>query len=201
MQIQDLWQDSKFAKSNSVLNYYSKSKAPSHKNYYCNVEGLIMNKKIVLHHYTECGLQNVWVQCLQATDDAGQKVITIPCIGSLHKVIAHGIVTSNGALTGPELKFLRTEMGLTQTELGELVDRRRLTIARWEQGESAPDGAAETLIRILVSGKLKLTKGDPEEFIRKRTLIRKTNDRIRIDMEVISKNREAANETHYRLVA
>lgn len=153
-----------------------------------------MNKKTVLHHYTECGLPNVWIQCISATDDAGQKVITIPGIGRLHKEIARGIVTSDDALSGSELRFLRTEIGLTQTELGELVGRKRLTIARWENGDSAPDGAAESLIRILVSSKLKLTKDNPIKFIKKRTATKNPKARMRINLA-------AANSRRYRIAA
>ena len=151
-----------------------------------------MTKKIINYHYTECGLSNVWIWCYQAVDDAGEKVMIIPRIGSLHKLIANEIVLSNGSLTGPELKFLRTEMGLTQTELGELVDRTRLTISRWERGKSAPDGAAETLIRILASSKLELGMVDPGEIISKRTPTKKPKPRIKI---------EATDSKGYRLAA
>lgn len=151
-----------------------------------------MSKEIVLHRYTECGLPNVWIQCFQDTDDAGEKVFTIPCIGNLHKEIARGIVTSNGALSGAELKFLRSEMGLTQTELGELVDRKRLTIARWEKGEGAPDGAAETLIRMLAVGKLELPGVETEEIIGKFLPGRQTRGRINIEL---------MNSKRYRLAA
>ena len=83
-------------------------------------------------------------------------------------------------------------MGLTQTELGERVDRSRLTIARWERDESTPGGAAETLIRILASGKLNLNKIDPEKIISRRTLTKKPQGRIKL---------EVGNSKRYRLAA
>ncbi len=123
-----------------------------------------MTPEIVRHHYTECGLPNVWIQGLRMEDDAGEKVIRIPNIGSLHKLISKTIVTSKGTLTGPELRYLRTEMGLTQTQLGELVHRERLTVSRWERGETTLEGATEAYIRILASSKLGLEQVDPAEL-------------------------------------
>ena len=122
-----------------------------------------MNSELECYHYTECGLPDVWIFGLRMQDDAGEEVIRIPKIGSLHRLIAKAIVTSKGTLTGPELRYLRTEMGLTQTQLGDLVHRERLTVSRWERGESTLDGASEALIRILASSKLGLARIDPEK--------------------------------------
>ncbi len=150
-----------------------------------------MTIKIVNHHYTECGLPNVWVQCRQAIDDAGKKVIIIPRIGILHKLIAHGIVNSNGSMTGSELKFLRTEMGFTQTELGEIVHREHLTISRWERGQSPMGGAVEALIRILATAELKLDEVDPVTISQK-CKPAKPKRQVRI---------ESSGRGHYRLAA
>ena len=122
-----------------------------------------MKSKIKGYHYTECGLPNVWIDGLRKKEDARKEVIRIPKIGSLHRLIATAIVTSKGTLTGPELRYLRTEMGLNQTQLGDLVHRERLTVSRWERGESTLDGASEAYIRILAACKLGLARIDPEK--------------------------------------
>lgn len=118
---------------------------------------------VLKYHYTECGLPDVWIEGLQAQDDAGEKTVTIPNVRSLHKLISRGIVTSKGSLTGSELRYLRTEMGMTQTQLGKLVHRKRGTILRWERGESTLDGNADAYIRLLAAVKLRLGEIDPEE--------------------------------------
>ncbi len=128
-----------------------------------------MTLKIIKHHYTECGLPNVWIMGLAAKDDQQERAIRIPSIRSLHQLISKMVLSSDGTLTGLELRYLRTEMGLTQTQLGELVHRKRLTIARWENEESKLDGATEAYIRILASKKLGLGEVDPEEVIGKCT--------------------------------
>ena len=52
-------------------------------------------------------------------------------------------------MTGKELRFLRTELGLTQAELAALVHRDHQSIGRWERGECPMEGAAEALVRLL----------------------------------------------------
>ena len=144
------------------------------------------------HHYTESGLPNVWIECQKTVDDAGETTYIIPAINRIHKAIAQGIVLSDGALTGAEIKFLRTEMGWTQTELGELVHRTRPTIARWESGDGAIDGAADALLRILAIDKLKLKKAPSETITRKHDIASNTKKAIRIAQQ---------NHGHDRLAA
>jgi transcriptional regulator with XRE-family HTH domain len=110
------------------------------------------------YHYTECGLDNVMVEGVDfLVDDAGEQVVSIPNVNGLHKAIATGIVTKKGSLTGRELRFLRTEMGMTQAELAQYVHREPLAISRWERGEVAGiDANAETLVRLLAQESLGL---------------------------------------------
>ncbi len=108
------------------------------------------------YHYTECGLPNVWIQGIPVFDDDGEETIRIPNVNGLHRLIAEGIVGSDGSLTGAELRFLRSEMGMTQSQLGSLLHRERLTVSRWERDESAMDGSAEALLRIYATIKLGL---------------------------------------------
>jgi transcriptional regulator with XRE-family HTH domain len=51
-------------------------------------------------------------------------------------------------MSGSELRFLRTEMGLTQAELASLVHREPLAVSRWERGEVPLDSNAEAVIRL-----------------------------------------------------
>jgi DNA-binding XRE family transcriptional regulator len=100
------------------------------------------------HHYMECGLENVVIYGLTPeTDDAGETVITIPAVDELHRKIAEGIVRRDASMHGAELRFLRTEIGLTQAGLGELVDRDRQTVIHWEKETQRIDRNAEAIIR------------------------------------------------------
>ncbi|MEW9808584.1 helix-turn-helix domain-containing protein [Mesorhizobium marinum] len=109
------------------------------------------------HHYTESGLQNVFIDGLEfVIDDDGDEIITIPAVNELHHVIALGIVSHKHGMSGDELRFLRTEMGYTQAELAELVHHDKQSIGRWERGEYEIDSTAEAIIRRLAIEKLHL---------------------------------------------
>ena len=109
------------------------------------------------HHYTECGLLNVYIEGIAVeVDDDGDEIITIPAVNELHRVIAFGIVSHAKGISGDELRFLRTEMGLTQAELSNLVHRDKQSIGRWERDEIEIDSASEALIRRMAIEKLDL---------------------------------------------
>jgi DNA-binding transcriptional regulator YiaG len=58
-------------------------------------------------------------------------------------------------MTPTRVVAIRTEAGLTQTELAELLrmsDRR--TVRRWEKGEVPVTGPASILLELLASGEL-----------------------------------------------
>lgn len=109
-----------------------------------------MNGKPKLaHRYTECGLDNVTIYGISTVvDDAGEIVLTIPNINGLHRAIALGIVSRRSSMTGKELRYLRTEMGMTQAELAAMLHREPLAISRWERAENPIDSNAETVIRL-----------------------------------------------------
>ena len=176
-----------------MFDCYPGSIQASHQNYYRHVERPLMTPKITTHQYTECGLPNIWIRGLSIQDDAGEKTIRIPGIRKLHALISTAVVQSDGTLTGSELRYLRTEMGMTQTQLGELVHRDRLTVSHWEKDESTLDGATEAYIRILASKKLNLGDVDPEEVSRKCKLTAKNKKCIHIEKRTNSEN--------YRLAA
>jgi len=103
---------------------------------------------MTMYRYTECALDNVFIEGMNpCIDDQGEEVYHIPNPVGLHKAIAVGIVEHPKGMSGKELRFLRTEMGMTQAELAKLVHRDAQTIARWEKGTNDIDGTAEALIR------------------------------------------------------
>ncbi|RZJ46499.1 MAG: helix-turn-helix domain-containing protein [Brevundimonas sp.] len=103
------------------------------------------------YRYEECGLDNVILVGLPCCeDDDGDLVIHVPNINVLHRSLAGAIAHKGTSINAQELRFLRTELGMSQAELAELVNRDGQTIGRWERGEKPIDRSAETLIRILV---------------------------------------------------
>ena len=109
------------------------------------------------YHYTECGLDIVYIERTEVVrDHADEETLEIDAIGLLHKVIAEGIVTLPSKMSGKELRFLRTEMGLTQEKLADVLKVTLLTISRWEREESPINDTAEMLIRLMAVQHLKL---------------------------------------------
>lgn len=109
------------------------------------------------HHYTECGLNNVYIHGIKIeVDDDGDQVMTIPAINSLHRTIAKGIVLHKSGMSGDELRFLRTELGLTQARLAQMLHRDKQSVGRWERNEIEIYSTAEALLRRLAIEQLEL---------------------------------------------
>lgn len=123
------------------------------------------------HHYTESGLDNVFIEgILIERDEDGDEIIAIPAINELHRVIAFGIIAHEKGMSGQELRFLRTEMGMTQAELATIVHRDKQSIGRWERGEVEIDSTAETLIRQMALEKLNLPYREGIEALSQRSV-------------------------------
>jgi transcriptional regulator with XRE-family HTH domain len=109
------------------------------------------------YKYTESGLDNVIIAGVSfVKDDASEMVVRVPNINGLHKAIATAIVTRHSMMSGREMRFLRSEMGMTQAELSDMIHREPLTISRWERGENDIEANAETLFRLQAIKKLGL---------------------------------------------
>ena len=134
------------------------------------------------YQYIECGLDNVFIAGMPVRiDDRGRETYEIPNINGLHKVIAYGVVTHAHAMSGKELRFLRTEFGLTQAEITPLVHCDTQTIGRWERGETPLDPKAETLIRLYAVEKLGLQEFTSVEDAARRCVPSARVEIIKID--------------------
>ena len=101
-----------------------------------------------MYHYTECGLQNVWLE------NGYSKVktkygtgVTIHDVEGLHRVIGKAIA-HRPKMTGAEFRFLRKELGLSQTGIAGLVGTSEQTVSLWERRGSIPK-AADRLVRLI----------------------------------------------------
>ena len=73
----------------------------------------------------------------------------IPHVNKLHKLLTQAVASKATGLQPMEIRFLRTELGLTQAELARVVGKDAQTIGRWERGETAPHQSEEMVIRAL----------------------------------------------------
>jgi DNA-binding transcriptional regulator YiaG len=101
--------------------------------------------------YTACGLDNVFlISGYEPHDEGnGEVSITIKDQDRLHEAIGRFLIGQKKILTGKELRFLRVEMDLTQSELGRLVGYNSQQVARWEKEQNRITGPADRLLRML----------------------------------------------------
>ncbi|MHC9235024.1 helix-turn-helix domain-containing protein [Pseudooceanicola sp. 502str34] len=76
--------------------------------------------------------------------------VSIDAVDALHNAIALHIITAKKALSPKEFRFLRTELGMTQDELGTKIGVDGQTIARYEKGSTQISGPADRLLRVLI---------------------------------------------------
>lgn len=106
---------------------------------------------IIDYRYDECGLDNVVLKDLPVLlDDEGNASVTIPHVNALHRLLTSMVATKPSGLQPREIRFLRTEMELTQAQLAALVGKDVQTIGRWERGETPIERSAEIVIRARV---------------------------------------------------
>lgn len=154
---------------------------------------MVMEEKTVDYRYEECGLDYVTIRNMRVrVDDAGEETYCIPNITGLHKVIAASLIMRRHGLLGQELRFLRTELGMTQAELGQLVKKDHQTIGRWERGETPVDENAEVVIRTYAAEALGIPREVTIEELARRCVPSAEIEAIEID---------ASNPNDYRRLA
>ena len=86
------------------------------------------------HHYHDSGLDNVFLENGYTVHDTvyGQGV-SIQDTEGLHKAIGRWLITTPKPLNGAELRFLRTEMELTQRDLAGILGTTEQTLRLWER--------------------------------------------------------------------
>lgn len=114
-------------------------------------------RKKVDYRYTESGLDNVIIKGVEmVTHEDGTEQVCISKIHELHRAIAHSLITRETGISAKELKFLRSEIGMTQEQLAEILKVNRVTISRWESGKEHIDSNAEFVVRRLAAELLEI---------------------------------------------
>ncbi len=91
------------------------------------------------YHYTGCGLEDVWlVNGYEIEETPYGEGVMIYNLEGLHKAIAKDLVRQTLLLTGPEFRFLRKEMNISQGVLGKFLGVTEQTVANYEKGKGIP---------------------------------------------------------------
>ncbi len=116
-----------------------------------NCEGKLQVIKDKSYHYVECGLDNVYLygiiqyQCIECGEGGPE----IPKVEELHLLIGKNIVCQEEQLTGPEIRFLRKELGLKSKEMAELLSVAPETYSKWENSRGNISRVHDTQLRLL----------------------------------------------------
>jgi putative transcriptional regulator len=99
-------------------------------------------------HYKDCGLDDIYlVSGYEVEKTPYGDGISIKNLDQLHKAIGSFLARQKKALSGKELRFLRKQMDLSQSDLGKMLGLTSQQVARWEKGQCEVSGSADILIR------------------------------------------------------
>ena len=91
-----------------------------------------------MYHYTESGLQNVWLaNGYTVRKTPYGKGVSINDVEGLHRLIGRTLARK-AHLTGAELRFLRKEMGMSQSGLASLLGTTEQSVSLWERRGRIP---------------------------------------------------------------
>ena len=113
------------------------------------------------YHYIESGLRNVYlVNGFEVANTAYGKATSVHDVAGLHRVIGLNLCLKK-YLTGAEFRFIRKEMGLSQSGIGKNLGVTDQAIAKWEKIGRVPK-TADRFMRLLylesINGNVKIQK-------------------------------------------
>ena len=107
-----------------------------------------------MYHYTESGLDNVWLENgYKEKKTPYGMAVAIDDADGLHEVLALEIANKQGRMTGKELRFLRVLLSLSQQGIAKMVGTTDQSMSLWERKGNVPI-SADALVRLLVLEKL-----------------------------------------------
>jgi putative transcriptional regulator len=105
-----------------------------------------MSAKNGLFHYTQCGLDNVWLDGgVNVEETEYGRGFRIEHADELHDVIARAIINDSRPLRGQEARFLRVLLNLSQEAMAKALGVDRATIIRWERARDKALGTIQDI--------------------------------------------------------
>lgn len=103
------------------------------------------------HHYKACGLDDVYLLSgYEVVSTHYGSGVSVKNVDALHRAIGEFLTKHKKVLNGKEVRFLRKQMDLTQSDLGKFLGVSDQQVARYEKGESKKmPGAADAVLRML----------------------------------------------------
>ncbi|MBB3059718.1 helix-turn-helix domain-containing protein [Microbulbifer rhizosphaerae] len=102
-----------------------------------------------MYHYLECGLPGIYLENgFEYRDTAYGRAIAIRDIKGLHKAIGYHVVMKADRLNAREIRFLRSELDMSQKMLANTLGVSEITVRKWESDENKINRSADLLLRI-----------------------------------------------------
>lgn len=122
----------------------------------CVACGAEMTTQRENYRYTESGLSHIVLRDVEVSrcPQCGEMEVTIPQIEALHQVIAQALIQKSSRLVPEEVRYLRTYLGWSGTDLAAHIGTTPETISRWEHGVTPIGKTADRLLRLLVAQQL-----------------------------------------------
>ncbi len=133
----------------------------------CALCGGELSCKQGIHHYTECGLDAVYLAGVDiCTCPACDEVFaSIPNVPDLHARIGEKLLKKKSLLNGPEIRFLRKNLGLSAKKFARYLSVDHATLSRWENDKQEPTGTHDRLIRLVYASIKGLSAGHTKYLI------------------------------------
>ena len=89
------------------------------------------------YHYLESGVPNVYLENVEwyECEECGRSEAIIPRIGQLHRCIAWRIICKPDLLAGPEIRFLRKMLRISQSDFADVLNVHQTQLSRWENNK------------------------------------------------------------------
>jgi len=103
------------------------------------------------YHYKESGLDYVWlIGILQyKCEKCNETFVEIPRINELHLLIGSTLVCKKELLSGPEVRFLRKEIGMKSKDMASALSLVPETYSRWENGKQEVAACHDKALRMM----------------------------------------------------
>jgi putative zinc finger/helix-turn-helix YgiT family protein len=109
-----------------------------------------MEEAVGNYHYTECGLDNVFLREIPLYQcECGSKAPILSHIDELHRLIANIVTTRDDRMSGKELKFVRKMMGMKAIDLARKLRVTKQTISNWENEKVRMSPAYDLLLKTM----------------------------------------------------
>lgn len=102
------------------------------------------------YQYSESGLDNVILSGVDIWEcSCGESAVSIPAIAELHNLIGRALIEKEERLSGPEIRFLRSNMHMKAVELADIIGVSKSAFSRWESGKKTIGVASDRALRLI----------------------------------------------------